>query len=86
MEHRRFDVVVDVWPNDPDVVASAATLLKDRTQHYLFVSSIAAYDHKEFAKPDLITEDAPLQPWNATGRTYNRNKAESERRLSAESR
>jgi 2'-hydroxyisoflavone reductase len=81
VEHRRFDVVVDVWPNDPDVVASAATLLKDRTQHYLFVSSIAAYDHKEFGKPGAITEESPMQPWNEPGRQYNRNKAESERRL-----
>ncbi len=81
LSHRRFDAIVDVWPNEPDVVASAAEFLKDRTQHYLFVSSVGAYDHKEFAKPGIITEDAPLQPWNAPRRTYNRNKAESERRL-----
>jgi 2'-hydroxyisoflavone reductase len=78
---RRFDVVIDVWPNDPDVVASAAEFLKDRTNHYLYVSSVGAYDHKFFAKPDPIVEDTPLQPWDAPGRPYNRNKAESERRL-----
>jgi 2'-hydroxyisoflavone reductase len=81
LSHRQFDAVIDVWPNDPDIVASAAQFLKDRTQHYLFVSSIGAYDHQYFAKPDLITEDTPLQPWDAPGRPYNRNKAESERRL-----
>ena len=80
LSHRRFDVIVDVWPNDPDVVASAAEFLKARAQHYLFVSSVAAYDSQEFAKAD-ITEDAPMEPWNGPGRTYNRNKAESERRL-----
>ena len=79
--HRRFDAVIDVWPNDPEIVASAAEFLKDRTNHYLFVSSVGAYDHKLFAKPDVITEDAPTQPWNEPGRQYNRNKAESERRL-----
>jgi 2'-hydroxyisoflavone reductase len=81
LSHRRFDVVIDVWPNDPDVVASAAEFMKDRTNHYLFVSSVGAYDHKFFAKPEQITEDTPLQPWDARGRPYNRNKAESERRL-----
>jgi len=80
LSHRHFDVVVDVWPSDPAVVAPAAELLKDRTRHYLFVSSVAAFDSKEFAKAD-ITEDAPMEPWNGPGRTYNRNKAESERRL-----
>lgn len=81
LSHRQFDAVIDVWPNDPDIVASAAQFLKDRTQHYLFVSSIGAYDHQYFGKPDPITEDTPLQSWDAPGRPYNRNKAESERRL-----
>jgi 2'-hydroxyisoflavone reductase len=80
LSHRHFDVIVDVWPNDPEVVQSAAEFLKERTQHYLFVSSVAAYDAKEFAKSD-IGEEAPLEPWNGSGRLYNRNKAESERRL-----
>jgi 2'-hydroxyisoflavone reductase len=80
LAHRRFDVIVDVWPNNPDVVASAAEFLKQRTQQYVFVSSVAAYDSKEFAKSN-IAEEAPLEPWNGPGRSYNRNKAESERRL-----
>jgi len=80
LSHRHFDVIVDVWPNDPALVASAAEFLKDRTQHYLFVSSIAAYDSHEFAKADIV-EDAPMEPWNGSARPYNRNKAESERRL-----
>lgn len=80
LSHRHFDVIVDVWPNDPAVVASAAEFLKDRTQHYLFVSSVAAYDAPEFAKSDIV-EDAPMEPWSGSGRPYNRNKAESDRRL-----
>jgi len=80
LSHRHFDVVVDVWPNDPALVVPAAEFLKERAQHYVFVSSVAAYDSREFAKADT-TEDAPMEPWNGPGRSYNRNKAESERRL-----
>jgi nucleoside-diphosphate-sugar epimerase len=80
LSHRHFDVIVDVWPNDPAVVASAAEFLKDRIHDYLFVSSVAAFDSHEFAKSD-IAEGAPMEPWSGSGRPYNRNKAESERRL-----
>ena len=80
LAHRRFDAIVDVWPNDPNMVASAAESLKTQAPHYLFVSSVAAYDSKEFAKADTH-EDAPMEPFDGPGRTYNRNKAESERRL-----
>ena len=82
LARRHFDVVVDVWPNDPAIAASAAEFLKDRTPHYLYVSSIAAYDGKEFTRAG-IEEDAPLEAWNGPGRKYNRGKAESERRLHA---
>ena len=30
---RHWDAVVDVWPVDPDMVESAARMLKDRTAH-----------------------------------------------------
>ncbi len=80
LARRRFDVIIDVWPNDPELVSSAAEFLKDKAQHYLYVSSIGAYDSKEFAKAS-IEEGAPMEPFQGTGRTYNRNKAESERRL-----
>jgi len=80
--HRRFDVVMDVWPNDPTTVSSAAAFLKDHTGHYLYVSSIAAYNSKEFDRAG-IDENTPLEPWNGPVRKYNRGKAESERRLHA---
>lgn len=79
---RRWDAVIDVWPSDPLTVELAATYLKDRTSHYLYVSSMAAYDASEFAKVGL-TEDAALWPWNNNPGSYNRSKAESERRLHA---
>src|SRR5271169_6671725 len=80
LSRRHFNVVVDVWPNDPALAASAAEFLRDRAAHYLYVSSIAAYDSKEFAKACTV-ETAPMEPWNSGGRPYNRGKAESERRL-----
>jgi 2'-hydroxyisoflavone reductase len=79
---RRWDAVIDVWPNDPTLAESAARLLRDRASHYLYVSSIAAYDARGFVTPGL-SEDAPLTAWNSAARPYNRGKAESERRLNA---
>jgi 2'-hydroxyisoflavone reductase len=77
---RHWDVVVDVWPFDPDMVESAARMLKDRTEHYLYVSSVAAYDSKDFGRPG-VAEDAELASWHGSARPYSRGKAESERRL-----
>jgi len=82
LAQRHFDVAVDVWPNDPVTVTSAAEFLKDRVGHYLYVSSVAAYDGKEFTRAG-IEENAPMEPWDGPGRNYNRGKAESERRLHA---
>jgi 2'-hydroxyisoflavone reductase len=80
LQHRRFDAAVDVWPSDPQLAASAAEFLKDHVPHYLYVSSIAAYDSKEFETAG-IEESAALEPWDGPARGYNRGKAESERRL-----
>ena len=79
---RRWDSVIDVWPNDPALAESAARLLRDHVSHYLYVSSIAAYDARGFATPGL-SEDAPLTAWDSPARPYDRGKAESERRLNA---
>ena len=79
---RRWDVVVDIWPNDPNLAESAARELADRTGQYIYVSSIGAYDGKDWVSPNL-TEEAPLAPWDSDQRLYNRGKAESERRLAA---
>ncbi|HUL77813.1 MAG TPA: NAD-dependent epimerase/dehydratase family protein [Vicinamibacteria bacterium] len=75
---RTWDAAIDVWPSDPTMVSSLAEFLKDRVGHYLYVSSCAAYDG--FARPGL-TEEAPLRAFQGSGPAYNREKAESERRL-----
>ena len=78
---RRFDAVVDVWPFEPALAETAAMRLRGQTGHWLYVSSIAAYDKRGFATPGL-TEDAPLNPWDPPRvRPYDGGKAESERRL-----
>ena len=77
---RHWDAVIDVWPHDPALVELAARRLKDRTDHYLYVSSISAYDK---SRPDVsaIHEEAPLATWDGHASFYSRGKAESERRL-----
>ena len=75
---RTWDAAVDVWPSDPTMVSSLAEFLKDRVGHYLYVSSCAVYD--SFAEPGLA-EDAPMREFHGSGPAYNREKAESERRL-----
>jgi len=77
---RSWDAIVDVWPSDPKLAESAVHRLGQSTNHYLYVSSIAAYDALGFAQPGL-TEDAPLTRWDSGTSAYNRGKAESERRL-----
>jgi 2'-hydroxyisoflavone reductase len=85
---RHWDAVIDVWPSDPDMVATAAEFLKDRTDHYLYVSSCSAYESKPISPEPhpLVAEDYPLCPFesSATGyRQYQVGKAESERRARA---
>jgi len=82
LARRHFDIVSDVWPNDPAIVASAAKFPKDRAPHYPHGSSVAAYDAKEFTRP--ISRRVLLwKPGTVQDRKYNRGKAESERRLRA---
>ena len=75
---RRWDAVIDVWPQEPGIVEATATLLAPRTDHYLYVSSVAAYDG--YPHPNM-DESSPTRPWGSAGEAYGINKAESERRL-----
>lgn len=77
---RRWDAIIDVWPCEPTVVASAATLLHDRADHYLYVSSVGAY--ASYVQPN-INEDAPTRAFDGNEEDYSPAKAESERRLKA---
>src|SRR5262249_4709927 len=72
---RRWDVVIDVWANDPAVVVPMAELLAKRTDYYHFVSSIAAY--ADYSKIGM-DETAPTR-LEKSG--YGGNKAKSEKAL-----
>jgi 2'-hydroxyisoflavone reductase len=85
---RRWDTVVDVWPFDPDIVGSCADFFKDRTDHYVYVSSAAVYE-KEDKIPAPPPRPKEAEGWptcsfepSAQGwRKYAVGKAESERRV-----
>ncbi len=52
---RRWDAVIDVWPEESELVAETARLLAGRAGFYFFVSSIAVY--RDFGKIGLTEED-----------------------------
>ncbi len=54
---RTWDVVLDVWPHIPKVVEATATLLKDNTSHYMYVSSMSVYSDSATKRQD---ESAPV--------------------------
>ena len=75
---RHWNAVIDVWPQEPEIVEATAILLAPRTDHYLYVSSVAAYDG--YPHPNM-DESSPTRVWGSVGEAYGINKAESERRL-----
>ncbi len=74
---RRFDAVVDVWPQQSALVEHSARLLSSRSDYYFFVSSIAVY--RDFSAPGLV-ETAPTHQ-NDPG-WYGGEKALAERAAS----
>jgi 2'-hydroxyisoflavone reductase len=72
---RRWDVVIDVWANDPAIVVPMAELLAKRTGYYHFVSSISAYANYSKIGMD---ETAPTRTERPG---YGGNKARSEKAL-----
>lgn len=48
---RRWDAVIDVWPEHSSLVKQTADLLADRTDYYFFCSSIAAY--ADYSRPNM---------------------------------
>lgn len=49
--NRRWDAVIDVWPEHARLVEQTADLLADRADYYYFCSSIAVYTN--FSQPNL---------------------------------
>jgi nucleoside-diphosphate-sugar epimerase len=72
LERRSFDAVIDPSGYLPRVVRASAELLRGAVGHYVFVSSISAYD---FPLPPWYSESAPVSAALAdadavTGETY----------------
>ncbi len=57
LKKQRWDVVIDVWPQQVGLVDDATAALKDHTDHYIFVSSVAVY--KDFNESGR-SENYPL--------------------------
>src|ERR1700744_1378010 len=77
LQNRKWDAGIDVWPQDPRLVEDSASFFKSSTDHYLYISSIAAYrDYKKLG----IDETYPTRPGNNfVDGDYSTNKAVSER-------
>ena len=72
---RRWDAVIDVWANDPEVVVPMAKLLAERTDYYFFVSSISVYSNYNQIGMDEMAPTRLERPG------YGGNKARSEKAL-----
>lgn len=78
LEHGEWDFVVDTWSWAPAAVRDAATLLADRADRYVYVSSRSVYAYPAAAG---ATEDAPVVEGSADdehAEDYARAKAGSE--------
>jgi len=55
---RTWDAVIDTWQAEPGCIDLTARMLTERTDRYVYISSIATYGHfREIG----MTEDAPLR-------------------------
>ncbi|MGI9552792.1 MAG: NAD-dependent epimerase/dehydratase family protein [Aurantibacter sp.] len=68
----RWDIVIDVWPQHPKFVKDAIAVIKKRTMHYIFISSIAAYNH--YIKIGMDESSPRRKGTNYEPGNYNLNK------------
>ena len=72
-----WDVIIDVWPQHSKLVDEATNALKEHTNHYMFVSSIAVY--KDFDDSNRAEDYATVNlPDDKTTWEYPEEKAASE--------
>ncbi len=81
LKGKNWDVVIDVWPDNPNLVKEAIQMLKSHTKHYAFISSIAVY--QDFRQAGL-SETSPLrQGTEYEPDNYNLNKVLCEKAVEA---
>lgn len=56
---RAWDVVIDTWQGSPVLIEETARLLRNRTSHYVYVSSAAVYGGRNYRTPG-VDETTPL--------------------------
>ena len=67
-----WDVVIDVWPQNPEYVMDAIEVIKNRTAHYIYVSSIAVYN--DYLKIGMDELSPRRKGTNYEPGNYNLNK------------
>ncbi len=71
-DNSHWDVVIDVWPQNPHYVEEAIQAIKDKATHYIFISSIAVYSNYKIVG---MNEDARLREATSyVEGNYNQNK------------
>lgn len=67
-----WDMVIDVWPQNPHFVKDAIDIVKKRTTHYIFISSIAVYN--DYGKIGMDESSPRRKGSNYEPGNYNLNK------------
>jgi len=76
---RKWDAVIDVWPSNPHMPAATAKLLADRTDRYIYISTVVSY--KDLTKPGVVETDPLYDDLTNAASWYEFDKAQSERAL-----
>ncbi|HEV1998067.1 MAG TPA: NAD-dependent epimerase/dehydratase family protein [Candidatus Dormibacteraeota bacterium] len=79
---RHWDAVIDVWANDPALVAAAARELAPRAGAYAFISSMSVFadESRPGSNEKSAIRGAP-DPAKSDAENYGARKAEGERRV-----
>lgn len=78
---RKWDTVIDVWPSNPHMPAATAKLLLDRTDRYIYISTVVTY--KDLTKPNVIETDPLYDDLTNAAAWYEFDKSQSERAIYA---
>ena len=68
LENRKWDVAIDVWPEQSELVADATQVLAGKVDHYLFISSIAVYSNFQevglHEESEVVDLNIPKTDWD----------------------
>jgi len=78
---RKWDAVIDTWQGPPGCVSATAKLLQNRTDHYIYISSVAAF--RNYSNHGM-TEEAPLMDMTGQLDSFADDLGYSERKRAGE--